>query len=79
MRTTIRLNNALLRRTKQRAFQEHTTFTAVVENALRAWLGNKTRCVKPDKVPIPTSGSGGLLAGVDLDNTSSLLDRMDSL
>ena len=80
MRTTIRLNEGLLRRVKRNALERHKTFTAVVADALSAWVqkpvhaGSKKFRVRP-----PTGGSGGLLPGVDLDSNRSLSDRMDGL
>lgn len=79
MRTTIRLNDNLFNRIKKKVLQENTTFTAIVENALRVWLSKKHNSEKTHKVRIPCSGSGGLQAGVNLDNTSGLLDRMEKL
>ena len=39
VRTTLELNDELLRRPKQRAAAEGTTLRAVVERALRSYLG----------------------------------------
>ncbi|MBN1675478.1 MAG: type II toxin-antitoxin system VapB family antitoxin [Kiritimatiellae bacterium] len=77
MRTTIQLNDELLRRAKSWAVEQHCTFTALVENALRAWLDSRAANREGRRVKIPTSGSGGVLAGVDLDCTASLLERME--
>lgn len=77
MRTTIQLNDELLWRAKSWAMEQHSTFTAVMENALRAWLDSRPATGEGRKVEIPTSGSGGVLPGVDLDCTASFLDRME--
>lgn len=79
MRTTIHINDDLFQRAKMRAVEGHTTFTFVVENALRAWLKINPDATRRTKVNVPTSGSDGLLPGVDLDSTASLLDRMDDI
>ena len=77
MRTTINIHDGLLRRAKQRAHESHRTLTAVIEDALRMMLNQKQPSQKKGRIRIPTTGSGGLLPGVDLNDTSSLLDRMD--
>lgn len=52
------------------------TLTAVIEEALRAALAPR-RARGRERVELPTFGSGGLLPGVDLDDTASLLDAME--
>lgn len=80
MRTTIRLSEALLRQVKRKALEQHKTFTAVVEDALAAWVqGGPIETNRNRRIKIPKSGQGGLLPGVDLDSNSSLADRMDGL
>ncbi|MBA2316050.1 MAG: ribbon-helix-helix protein, CopG family [Chloroflexi bacterium] len=75
MRTTIKLPDDLLARAKERAATRQTTLNVVVEDALRAALAS--RDPQRDPVPIPTHAGGRLQAGVDLDDTSALLDLMD--
>jgi hypothetical protein len=77
MRTTINIDDELLRAAKLRAAETHRTLTSVVEDALRLALQDRARSATPRSVTIPTSGSGGLLPGIDLDDTASLLDRME--
>lgn len=80
MRTTIRLNETLMRQVKRKALEQHKTFTAVVEDALAAWVqGGPIRDGRKRRVKLPKSGKGGLLPGVDLDSNASLFDRMDNL
>lgn len=64
---------------KLRAVETHRTLTAVIEDALRPAIEGKG---KPPlklsrRVRIPTTGAGGVLAGVDLDDMSSVMDRME--
>jgi hypothetical protein len=79
MRTTIRLPDDLLALAKKRALERGTTLTRLFEDAIRETLlrdrgGAKTRA----RVRLTTVNGGGTLPGVDLDDTASLLDAMDS-
>lgn len=78
MRTTIRLNEALLRQVKRKALEQRKSFTAVVEDALAAWVqGGPIEANKNRRVKLPKGGKGGVLPGVDLESNKSLLDRME--
>jgi len=76
MRTTIRLNQELLRQAKLLAARTNRTFTAVVEDALRQSL---SRPVEPRaaKRKLPTFRGKGLCDGVDISNSAALLDLME--
>lgn len=78
MRTTIRLDEELLRDAKRAAVERGTTLTAVIEDALRRALTPGAVASVVD-VEIPTFRGDGLQPGVDLDDTASLLDLMDGL
>ncbi len=78
MRTTIRLDDELLRAAKRAAVERGTTLTAVIEDALRRVLAPGVASA-PEHVELPTFRGDGLLPGVDLDDTASLLDLMDGL
>jgi hypothetical protein len=76
VRTTIRLDEQLLRDAKQLAAQTGRSFTAIVEDALREVLSRRqTAAMRAPE--LPTFGSGGLLPGVDLDDSAALVDLMD--
>ncbi len=76
VRTTIRLDDHLLRAAKQYAAEHGTTLTAVIEDALRELLARpEPHERKPFR--LVTFGQGGLRAGVDLDDSASLLDLME--
>ena len=75
MRTTIRLNENILRKAKAYAARNGTSLTRVVEDALVEKLSGHPRRAK---VTLPTDGRGGLRNSIDLDDTGDLLDRMDS-
>jgi hypothetical protein len=78
MRTTIRLDDELLARAKALAARTGRTLTAVIEDALRAALAQSRPRARSQRTELRTYGSGGVLPGVDLDDTSSLLDLMES-
>jgi hypothetical protein len=79
MRTTIRINDELLRKAKIRAAETSRSLTQVIEDALRREIDNAEGIGKPEKISIPTAGEGGVQSGVDLDDTSSLLDKMEGI
>jgi hypothetical protein len=81
MRTTVRLSDELLARTKQEARKRGETLTSLLERGLRlAVSGSHKRRPRAVRVRLPTSkATGGVLPGVNLDNTSRLLDRLDGL
>ena len=77
MRTTIRLDDALLREAKTHAAQTGRTLTAVIEDALRAALQRSSE--RPER-PIPIFKPvrhSGLQPGVDLSDSAALLDLME--
>ena len=76
MRTTIRLDDQLLAETKQLAAQTGSTVTAVVEDALRETLARRKRSVERIPVSLKTVPGLGLLPGIGLDDSASLLDIM---
>lgn len=80
MRTTIRLPDDLLDAAKQRAVATGRTLTKVIEDALRAALAREEAGPDGDAAAvIPTFGTGGLLPGIDLDDSASLLDAMEDV
>lgn len=78
MRTTVRLNDHLLKEAKQLAAGTGRTLTAVIEDALREMLARSKKPPKRSHVTLPTFPGNGLLPGVDLDDTAALLDLMES-
>jgi hypothetical protein len=79
MRTTINLPDDLILQAKKAALDSDTTLTEIVANALREALSKRRRNTLRKKFKIITYGKGGVLPGVDLSNTSALLDIMDGL
>ncbi|MHC4959081.1 MAG: ribbon-helix-helix protein, CopG family [Planctomycetota bacterium] len=75
-RTTIRLNEHLMVEVKKYAAETGRTLTAVIEDALRETLGRRDE--EPRRsVRLTTFRGRGVQPGVDLDDSASLLDRMD--
>ncbi|MGI8847370.1 MAG: type II toxin-antitoxin system VapB family antitoxin [Candidatus Dormibacteria bacterium] len=78
MRTTVRLDDALLAEAKATAGRTGRTLTQVMEDALRESLGRRNEPRNPlSEADIPTFAGSGLQPGVDLDNTASLLELMN--
>jgi predicted transcriptional regulator len=78
MRTTIRIDDQLLREAKQLAARTGRTLTAVMEDALRETL-NRQRRPTASTVDLPTFRGDGLRPGVDLDDSAALLELMDQM
>jgi ribbon-helix-helix CopG family protein len=79
MRTTVRLPPGLMTQVKKLARETGRTMTQVIEDALRAAVARSHAAVGPRVVTIVTATGDGLQPGVDLDDTSALLDRMDGI
>jgi plasmid stability protein len=75
MRTTIRLDDALLRRAKARAAASGRSLNDFIADAVRAALAPRAATAR--RIELPTFKGGTILPGVDLDDTSALLDLMD--
>jgi hypothetical protein len=79
MRTTINLPDELVLQAKKAALESDTTLTEIIANALRESLAKPRRKRAKREFRIVASGRGGVFPGVDLDDTSALLDIMDGL
>jgi hypothetical protein len=77
MRTTINLPDDLILQAKKAALDADTTLAEVIANALREALQKGRRKPPRRKIKLTTYGEGGTFPGVDLDDTSALLDLMD--
>ncbi len=77
MRTTIRLNDQLLTEVKQLANDTGKTMTAIIEDALRQMIAQRNQSVPKAPVKLITVSGNGLQAGVDLDDSATLLDLME--
>jgi hypothetical protein len=79
MRTTINLPDELMLRAKRAALEAGTTLTEFIADALRVSLAEHPQRKRGRALKINPSGRGGVFPGVDLDDTSALLDIMDGL
>ncbi|MDE2811090.1 MAG: DUF2191 domain-containing protein [Gemmatimonadota bacterium] len=77
MKTTIQLDDQLLLEAKKHAAQTGRTLKAVIEDALREALTRTEASRSQTRVPLKTFKGRGVQSGVDLDDTSSLLDSME--
>ncbi|MDF0642619.1 MAG: ribbon-helix-helix domain-containing protein [Nitrospira sp.] len=77
MRTTINLSAELLTQIKKLAATSHSTVTALIEDAIRESLARR-RARRRSRSALKTYGRHGLLPGVDLDDTASTWDLMES-
>jgi len=79
MRTTIRLDDDLLREAKAYAAATDRTLTRLIEDALRETLARRQARPERRRVRLRTFKGGGLQPGVDLDSNAALLDLMEDI
>ena len=78
MRTTVRLDEALLERARKEAVKRKTTLTALIEQGLELVLRRPMKSAASQLIVLPEChAGGGTLPGIDLNDSASLLDRMD--
>ena len=78
MRTTIDLDDQVMRELKRLAADEQSTIRSVIENALRAELARREQHVTASKQErVITFKGRGVLPGVNLDSNADLLDLME--
>lgn len=77
MRTTVTIDDQLLRAAKRRAAESGKSLNAVVEDALRTALAPRPAATNPEARPLPVFRGGALLPGVDLDDSVALQDLME--
>lgn len=78
MRTTVNIDDGLLRTTKQRAEEEGRTLGELVEVAVRHYLAQAV--VDPSEgPPLPVfDGVSGLRPGIDPTSNASMLDAVEA-
>ena len=78
MRTTVRLNDGLLEKARREAAARGQTLTSLIEQGLRLALAQSRPAGYRRKVVLPVSQKGGgVLPGVDLNNSAALLELME--
>ncbi len=74
----MRLDEALLQRAREEAAKRKTTLTSLIEQGLELVLRRPMKRPTRRLLTLPEcQAGGGTLPGVDLDDSASLLDRMD--
>jgi hypothetical protein len=78
MRTTVRLEEGLLRDAKAEASRRGETLTALIERGLRLLLAAGRARGRRARITLPVSrATGGIHPGVDLNDSSAVMDRLD--
>jgi hypothetical protein len=78
MRTTVRLDDALINQAKREAERRGETLTALIEQGLRLVLAQSRTRRQREPVKLTVSEAGvGLLPGIDLNDSAALLDIME--
>jgi hypothetical protein len=77
-RTTVRLPEDLLSRARRKAAAENRTLTSLIEDGLRAVVGENRKTEKRKSVmPRVSKASGGLMPGIELTAPSTLQEADD--
>jgi hypothetical protein len=77
MRTTVRLDDDLLKSAKRFAANTGRSLTKLIEDALRHTLSRRTVKRAPKSVKLTTVSGRGLRPGVDVDDSAALLAVME--
>ena len=77
VRTTVRVESVLADRVRREARARNTTVTALLEEALQLVMHRSDTLMTRPPVVLPVGKElGGTLPGIDLNNSSGLLDAM---
>lgn len=77
MRTTVNIDDDLLRQARTHALEAGTTLGSLVEDALRLLLARQHAARSGAALVLPTYGAGGPRPGVDLEDKDALADLLD--
>jgi len=77
MRTTVSIDDDVLRTAKRRAADEGRTLGELITESLRERLARRPAAGR-DRYAAVTSGEGGPLPGVDITNNAAVRDLMDA-
>jgi hypothetical protein len=79
VRTTLSISDGLLDLAKKASRERRITLGEMVEEALRLTLAVRTKsCEQPERPQLITFDGTGLMPGVDLDSSASLLESMEA-
>jgi len=78
MRTTIRIDDELLKEAKQFATKTGRSLTSVIEDAIREVLARQRGSGEKVPVRLTTVSGNGLLPGIDLDDSAALLELLEA-
>ena len=78
MRTTITIEEHLLREAKAEALRTNRTLGELVSEGLRTVLGRRGKSDRQPHASLVTFKGSGVLPGIDLDDSQELLARMES-
>jgi hypothetical protein len=77
-RTTVRLPDDLIRRAKAKAAKEGRSLTALIEDGLRRVISERSPGDRSNRtLPPVSSATGGVMPGIDLDDSAALQDLED--
>lgn len=81
MKTTLDLDDALLRDAKIMAARQGSSLTRLIEEGLRMRIAARLASARTARIPrLPVSrGKGGLLPGIDPTSNRSMLDAADGI
>lgn len=77
MRTTVNIDDRLLRQAKLEAARSNRSLGDVVDDALRLLLAPAGRSRSPARLDLPVFGGSGLRPGVDLEDKDGLAALLD--
>jgi len=77
MKIRITLPDDLIERAKKSALEAKTTFSEFMENAVRESLARREKERPKREFKLITYGYGGVMRGVNLDDSAALQDLMD--
>jgi hypothetical protein len=77
MRVTIIFCDLLHSTVKEIAARTGRTLSTVIEVALRRWIAKHEDGRPAERATLPNDGTGGLMPGVDLNDSAELLDIME--
>jgi Ribbon-helix-helix protein, copG family len=78
MRTTLQIDDQLMKAAKKAAAESGRTLTSIIEDALRLALFNGKNGTESKPFRLPVFSMGPPLPGVNLDSNAELLELMEA-